>query len=47
MNKSTASAVSAQKMIEHFEKTLKRFPSECDFNNQKTDLHGILFDFTN
>ena len=40
-------AISAQKMIESFEKTLKRFPSECDFNNQKTDLHGILFDFTN
>lgn len=36
-------AISAQKMIESFEKTLKCFPSECDFNNQKTDLYGILF----
>lgn len=35
-------AISAQKMIESFEKTLKRFPSECDFNNQKTDLYGYL-----
>lgn len=35
-----ASAV--QKMIESFEKTLKRFPSECDFNNKKTDLYGYL-----
>lgn len=38
-------AIVAQKMIESFEKTLKRFTSESDFNNQKTDLYGILFQF--
>ena len=38
-------AIAAKKMIESFEKTLKRFPSECDFNNHKTDLYGILFQF--
>ena len=36
-------AMSSIKLIEHFLNTLKRFPSESDFNNQKTDLHlGLL-----
>lgn len=42
MDKSSTSVAAAQKMIESFEKTLKRFTSECDFNNQKTDLYGYL-----
>ena len=42
MDKSSASVAAVQKMIESFEKTLKRFTSESDFNNQKTDLYGYL-----
>ena len=34
--------IAAQKMIESFEKTLKRFTSESDLNNHKTDLYGHL-----
>ena len=35
--------ISSIKLIEQFLNTLKKFPSESDFNNQKTDLHlGIL-----
>ena len=35
--------VSSIKLIEQFLNTLKKFPSESDFNNQKTDLHlGLL-----
>ena len=37
-----SSVIAAQKMIESFEKTLKRFTSESDFNNHKTDLYGYL-----
>ena len=42
MDKSSASVAAVQKMIVSFEKTLKRFTSESDFNNQKTDLYGYL-----
>ena len=34
--------ISAQIIIAGFKNTLKRFPSEYDFNNEKTDLHGSL-----
>ena len=43
MDKTPVSVAATQKMIESFFKTLKRFPSECDFNNHKTDLYGFLF----
>ena len=42
MDKTPASVAAVQKMIESFEKTLKCFTSECDFNNHKTDLYGYL-----
>lgn len=45
MDNSSTCVVSVQKMIESFEKTLKRFTSESDFNNHKTDLYGFLFQF--
>ena len=39
--------ISAIKLIEQFLNTLKRFPSESDFNNQKTDLHLCLLQLLN
>lgn len=37
-----APLITAQGIIAGFKNTLKRFPSEYDFNNEKTDLHGSL-----
>ena len=42
MNKSTDFAISTQKIIIGFQNTVKRFSSEYDFNNEKTDLYGSL-----
>lgn len=37
-----APLIAAQRIIAGFENTVKRFSSEYDFNNQKTDLYGSL-----
>ena len=37
-----APLIAAQRIIAGFENTVKRFPSEYDFNNEKTDLYGSL-----
>lgn len=40
-------AISSIKLIKHFLNTLKMFPSESDFNNQKADLHLELLKLLN
>lgn len=41
-----APLIAAQRIITGFENTVKRFSSEYDFNNQKTDLYGSLRELT-